>query len=58
MRQSSVLSKCLSNPYTALALRDMLQSRPASYISLLNTVCNLSNATIKQEEHKQNVENK
>ena len=44
--------------YSDEALRDMLQSRPASYISLLNTVCNLSNATIKQEEHTQKVESK
>ena len=43
--------------YGEEALRDMLQVNPASYISLLNTVCNLSNASIKQEEHRQKVEN-
>ena len=35
------------------SLRDMLQSRPARYISLLNTVCNLANANLKQAEQRQ-----
>ena len=38
--------------YRDEALRDMLQSRPARYISLLNTVCNLANANLKQAEQR------
>jgi hypothetical protein len=31
-------------------LRQMLETRPASYISLLNTLCNLSSANLKHQE--------
>ena len=38
------------------ALRDMLQTNPASYISLLNTVCNLANSNLKVAQQRQKME--
>src|SRR2546425_11932865 len=35
-------------------LRQMLQTKPASYVNMLNSVCNLTNAELKHEEHRQN----
>ena len=35
------------------ALRKMLQVKPASYVNILNGVCNLSNSDLKQEEQRQ-----
>ena len=34
------------------ALRKMLQVKPASYLGLINSVCNLSSAELKQEQQK------
>ena len=34
-------------------LRQMLQVRPASYLTMLNTVCNVSNAEIERDEQGQ-----
>jgi hypothetical protein len=34
------------------ALEEMLARNPASYLTLLNCACNLSNSAIKQEEHR------
>ena len=37
--------------YGDAALRKMLHVRPASYLTLMNTLCNLTDATLKLEDH-------
>jgi hypothetical protein len=34
------------------ALNDMLQTKPSSYISLMNALCNLTNTRLKLEHHQ------
>ena len=36
------------------ALRTMLHLKPAGYVNMLNSVCNLTNAELKHEEHRRN----
>jgi hypothetical protein len=37
--------------YGEKALTDMLQAKPAGIISLMNVLCNLTNTTLKLEDH-------
>jgi|SRR5436309_6884213 len=39
------------------ALRDMLQRNPSTYINLLNSLCNLTNAELKLERSHPNEQN-
>ena len=34
------------------ALRDILQVKPASYFTLINTLCTMTNSILKLEEHR------
>jgi len=38
--------------FGAEALRDMLQAKPSSYLSVLNTLCNMVQPTIDLENHR------
>jgi len=40
------------------ALKEMLQSNPATYVNLLNALCNVSNSALKYEDHRQRVSNR
>jgi len=34
------------------ALQDMLKAKPASYITIINSLCNLTNAALKHEQQR------
>ncbi len=38
------------------ALRDMLGANPANYLTMLNAFCNMTNSTLKLEEHRISLE--